>query len=123
MAVQRRIAPAKLDPDALLRILATSHVMLGFFNDVDVSSDDPRVAAAQYFATKGFFADYNARPDEALTEGVRAAWDGGLNALRNGTLKAMDLVKQVREAESANSKPSEHTRGEALLGMWKALKP
>jgi hypothetical protein len=32
----------------------------------------------------------------------------------------MELVKVVREAGSAASKPMGRTRGEALLGMWKA---
>jgi hypothetical protein len=121
LAIQNKVTPAQLDPELLLRKLAASHVMLSFFNDVDVSSDDPRVAAAQYFATKGFFADYNARLDEPLTESVRAAWGKGLTAMREGTLKPMELVKQVREAELAVSKPMERTRGEALLGMWKSL--
>lgn len=119
LAVQNKVSPARLDPDLLLRKLAASHVMLSFFNDVDVSSDDPRVAAAQYFATKGFFADYNARLDEPLTESVRAAWGRGLAAMRGGTLKPMELVKEVREAESAVSKAMDRTRGEALLSMWK----
>ena len=121
LSVQNQIAPAQLDPDLLLRKLAASHVMLSFFNDVDVSSDDPRRAAAQYFATKGFFADYNASLDEPLTESVRAAWGRGLNALRDGSLKPMEFVRDVRQAELAGSKPMERTRGEALLGMWKGL--
>lgn len=121
LSVQNQIAPAQLDPDLLLRKLAASHVMLSFFNDLDVSSDDARVAAAGYFATKGFFADYNARLDEPLTESVRAVWGRGLNALRDGTLKPMEFVKEVRQAELAGSKPMERTRGEALLGMWKGL--
>jgi hypothetical protein len=41
--------------------------------------------------------------------------------MREGTLKPMELVKVVREAEAAASKPMERTRGEALLGMWKTL--
>lgn len=121
LAIQNKVTPAQLDPELLLRKLAASHVMLSFFNDVDVSSNDPRVAATQYFATKGFFADYNARLDEPLTESVRAAWGKGLIAMREGTLKPMELVKVVREAEAAASKPMERTRGEALLGMWKTL--
>jgi hypothetical protein len=121
LAIQTNVTPAELDSDLLLRKLAASHVMLSFFNDVDVSSDDPRVAAAQYFATKGFFADYNVRLDEPLTESVRAAWGKGLTSMRKGTLKPMELVKEVHEAELASSKLMERTRGEALLGMWKAL--
>uniref|UniRef100_UPI0037841F47 FAD-dependent oxidoreductase n=1 Tax=Prosthecobacter sp. TaxID=1965333 RepID=UPI0037841F47 len=120
LAIQNNVTPAALDPDVLLRKIAANHVMLSFFNDVDVASDDPRVAAAQYFATKGFFADYNARLDEPLTENVRNAWGKGLTAMREGTLKPMELVKAVREAETAQSKKLERTRGEALLSMWKA---
>jgi hypothetical protein len=120
LAIQNKVTPAQLDPELLLRKLAASHVMLSFFNDVDVSSDDPRVAAAQYFATKGFFADYNARLDEPLTESVRAAWGRGLIAMREDTLKPMALVKAVSEAELANSKQLERTRGEALINLWKA---
>ena len=121
LAIQKKIPPAELEPDLLLRRLAASHVMLSFFNDVDVSSNDPRVAAAQYFATKGFFADYNARLDEPLTEDVRAVWARGLNGVRDGTLKSMEFIKDVREAELANSRPTKRTRGEALLGMWNEL--
>ncbi|MCB1211180.1 MAG: FAD-dependent oxidoreductase, partial [Verrucomicrobiales bacterium] len=121
LVIQNKVTPAQLDRDLLLRKLASSHVMLSFFNDVDVAADDPRVAAAQYFATKGFFADYNARLDEPLTEGVRAAWGKGLAAIREDTLKPMELVKAVREAEVAGSTKLERTRGEALLSMWKAL--
>lgn len=121
LAIQNKVAPAQIDPELLQRKLAASHVMLSFFNDLDVSSDDPQVAAAQYFATKGFFADYNARLDEPLTESLRAAWRRGLTAIREGGLKPMELVNQVREAELANTKKLERTRGEALLGMWKTI--
>lgn len=121
LAIQNETTPAALDPDLLLRKIAGSHVMLSFFNDLDVSSDDVRVAAAQYFGTKGFFADYNARLDEPLTEAVRSAWTQGFSALREGTLKPMDLVRAVRAAEAAGSKLLEIKRGEALLEMWKSL--
>lgn len=74
LAIQQKVTPAALDSDLLLRKLAASHVMLSFFNDVDVASDNPRVAAVQYFGTQGFFASYDARLDEPLTDAVRAAW-------------------------------------------------
>ena len=123
LALQNNVTPAQLDPELLIRKLAASHLMLSFFNDLDVASDDPRVAAAQYFAAKGFFADYNARLDAPLTEAVRAAWGKGLTALHDGTLKPMELIQSVRDAEASESKPMERTRGEALLGMWKAATP
>ncbi|MBL9131762.1 MAG: FAD-dependent oxidoreductase [Verrucomicrobiaceae bacterium] len=121
LAVQNNVTAAQLDSDLLLRKLAASHVMLSFFNDVDMASNDPRVAAAQYFATKGFFADYNARLDEAITKEVRVAWEAGLIAIQKGRLKPMELVKAVREAEAVGSKPGKPTRGETLLAAWNTL--
>ncbi|MFM9197827.1 MAG: FAD-dependent oxidoreductase, partial [Planctomycetia bacterium] len=56
LAVKAGTPPARLDPDALIRKLAASRMMVTFFNDVDVAANDPRVAAAEYFGTKGFFA-------------------------------------------------------------------
>jgi len=121
LAIQNKVTPAQLDPDVLLRKLVTSHVMVSFFNDLDVAAKDPRIVAAQYFATKGFFSGYNARLDEPLTESVRRAWGQGLAALREGTLKTMEVVKAVHAAEAETSPPLGRTRGEALLGMWKTL--
>ncbi len=121
LAIQNKVTPAALNTDLLLRKLAASHVMISFFNDVDVSADDPRIAAAQYFATKGFFADYNARLDEPLKESTRAAWGRGLTALREGTLKPMELMTQVKQAEAEDAPAAKRTRGEALLSMWRTL--
>jgi len=95
--------------------------MLSFFNDLDVASEAVAVAAAQYFATKGFFADYDARLDEPLTEGVKLAWRNGLAQLQNRTLKPMELVKAVHDAEGAQSPATAETRGEALIEMWRAI--
>lgn len=121
LAVKGETTPAKLDPDLLIRRLATSRVMISFFNDLDVTSDDPRVPAAQYYGTKGFFSDYDARLDEPLTEAERAAWGRGIAALREGTLDPMELAREVHAARLADSPELDRTRGEALLSMWKTL--
>lgn len=123
LAIQNKITPAQLDPDLLLRKLVTSHVMVSFFNDVDVSAGDARIVAAQYFATKGFFAGYDARLDEPLTESTNRVWDRGLSALRESKLKPMELMKQVQQAEAEQSPKLDRTRGVALLSMWKTLTP
>lgn len=114
MAVQQRIAPAALDPDALLRRLAASHVMLSFFNDVDVASNDQRVAAAQYFATKGFFADYDAKLDDPLTVAVKAVWQQNFD-------DPQKRAEAVANAEKASSTPTGQTRGEVLRVMFESL--
>lgn len=118
LAVRQGIAPARLETDTLLRKLAASHIMLSFFNDVDVASDDPRAAAAQYFATKGFFAGYDARLDEPLTESVQAVWEKGAAGLRARSLRPMALMAEVQAAEKTTSPPVEVTRGDFLLRLW-----
>jgi hypothetical protein len=86
--------------------------------DLDVGADDPRVAAAQYFGTKGFFAGYDARLDEPLTEAVRSVWLDGFEQLEQGTLEATKLAAAVQAAESQESPPSGELRGDALLRLW-----
>lgn len=122
LAVRAKTTPAKLDPDVLIRKLATSRVMISFFNDLDVASNDPQVAAAQYFGTKGFFASYDAKLDEPLTESVKAAWEKGFADLQKGTLEPMQLAKAVYDAEAQKSPATAERRGARLLSLWNTLK-
>lgn len=121
LAVQNQIAPAQLDSELLSRKLASSHVMLSFFNDVDVASDDPRVAAAQYFGTKGFFADYNAHALRPLTEAVSSVWLDGFKRLQQGKLDTTQQATAVRAAETKESSPTGELRGDVLLRLWNQL--
>ena len=121
LAVKAKTTPGKLDPDALIRKLATSRVMISFFNDLDVTADDPRIPAAQYFGTKGFFASYDAKLDAPLTEAVKAAWEKGFSDLQKGDLEPLQFAKAVQEAEMRESLIAKEKRGEALIAMWKAL--
>ena len=121
LAVKAQTTPAKVDSDVLIRKLASSRVMISFFNDVDVTSDDPKVAAAQYFGTKGFFAGYDAKLEQPLTEAVKAAWVKGLAELQKGTLEPLLLAKAVQEAEAMKSPTTDEKRGAKLLGLWNTL--
>lgn len=123
LAVKAKTTPGKLDPDALIRKLASSKVMISFFNDVDVAANDPHIAAAQYFGTKGFFASYDAKLDQPLTEALKAAWEKGFAELQNGTLEPMQLARAVQAAEAQKSPATKETRGVALTTLWKLLQP
>lgn len=118
LAVKGKTTPAALNPDILIRKLAASHVMVSFFNDLDVTSEDPQVAAAEYFGTKGFFASYDARLDKPLTEALKAIWQKGFAELQKGTLDPMSFAKIVHAAETLESPAIAETRGEALVGLW-----
>lgn len=74
LAKSMQTTPGELDSDLLLRTLIRNHFMVSFFNDFDASSSDPWVAAAGYFGTKGFFAEYDAKPDELLDMQTARCW-------------------------------------------------
>jgi hypothetical protein len=109
LAVKDQTTPAKIDPDVLIRKLATSRVMISFFNDIDVASNDPRVAG------------YDAKLDEPLTEAVKAVWEKGFAELQKGTLEPMQLAKAVNAAEAQESPTTGESRGAILLRNWRRL--
>jgi hypothetical protein len=143
LAVKQKTTPADLDPDVLLRALVKNRVMVSFFNDVDVTSSEPWVAAVEYLGTKGFFASYDARPDGPLTESVAKAWAEAFKKLRERTLDARAAAlavakaecaggREITEAEFAAMTPgverttsrkdqSPITRGTAVLMLWRFL--
>jgi hypothetical protein len=114
LSIKDKTTPGKLDSDVLIRKLATSRVMISFFNDVDVTANDPRVPAAQYFGTKGFFASYDAKLDAPLTEAVATVWTKNFD-------DPQKRAEAVQIAETQESPATRETRGEALLRLWGKL--
>jgi hypothetical protein len=116
-AIRANQPPAKIATDTLQRTLASRHVMISFFNDVDVSANDAWVRAAQYFGTKGFFAGYDALPDAPLTRAVALAWADGIQQLRRQKLDAAAFVRTVTIAEGQRSEPINRTGFLSMLGL------
>jgi hypothetical protein len=139
LAVKSKTTPAQIVPDDLVRALCKRHSMVAFFNDVDVSTNAPWNAAVQYFGTKGFFHDYNARAAEPLKQTTGKVWAAGLKKLRQGKLDPAAQALAIVAAEAADSKPMSQgefaallsvktdkpaeaiTRGEAMLLMYQFL--
>jgi hypothetical protein len=99
LAQRAKTTVANLDRDQLVRALCVRRSMVTFFNDVDVGGTEAWVPAVQYFGTKGFFADYDARPNEPLRAAVANAWVQGFDSLRRGVLDANQLNATVLAAE------------------------
>ncbi|MDX9868646.1 MAG: FAD-dependent oxidoreductase [Kiritimatiellia bacterium] len=116
-----RATPAQLNPDRLVRELCRNRMMVTFFNQMNVASDDPRIAAAQYFGTKGFFADYDARLEEPLTEAVALLWREAFEHLRQGLLDPAKLAAAVHAVDKPDQPRSVETRGEYLSKLWSQL--
>ncbi len=121
LAVKGKTTPAALDSDVLIRKLAASRMMISFFNDVDVTADDPRIAAAEYFGTKGFFSSYDAKLNAPLTESVKAVWQEGFVKLQQGSLNPSLFAKEVDAVEVQESPVTKQVRGEMLLTLWRKL--
>ena len=115
LSKQRGIAPAALDPDLLVRTLCRAGFSVSFFND-----ENPMVPALQYFGTKGFFPDYDARLAEPLKPATAKLWADGLTQVRAGKLDPHALARAVAQAESRPEVPANDapTRGAALQDMW-----
>ena len=77
--------------------------------------------AAQYFSTKGFFANYDAKLDAPLTEAVRSVWLEGFQQLQQGTLDAAKLALAVQAAEAIESPATSELRADAVLRLWKQI--
>lgn len=115
LALKNKITSAQLNPDSLIRELCQRRSMISFFNDVDVAAKDEWIPAVQYFGTKGFFHDYNARMNEPLKAATGKAWATGFEKLRKGRLDPNALAVAVAE--------SERTNGEMKVAEFAALFP
>ena len=121
LAMHHETTPADLDPELLVRSLANRRQLVSFFNEIKVTDPDPAIPAAEYFATKGFFSNYNARLDEPLTEAVRDLWQDAFQQLRQGVLNPAKLAAAVHAAESQQSPATTKLRGRFLLDLWSQL--
>jgi hypothetical protein len=105
LAIAAGRRPRAVDVDALQRSLLADGTALGFFNDVDIADGEPWTGAVNYFATRGFFPSYDARPRASLTVAVARVWtrawaDGSLDddAARR---TALNVVRAETDASPA----------------------
>lgn len=142
LAKREKTTPAQLDPEVLVRTLVECRQLVSFFNDIKVDDPEPAIPAAEYFGTKGFFHDYNARLTEPLKLATGKLWVGALAKLRAAQLDPNAFARAVAEAQlgeatmtesefsallSPGAQPNPEagssaiTRGVALRLMWASL--
>ena len=102
LAKREKTTPGQLNPDHLVRTLVEHRQLVSFFNDVKVDAKEDWIPAVEYFGTKGFFASYDARPNEPLTREVAIAWVIGFEQLRNGKIDATTLARSIAERSTTN---------------------
>lgn len=105
-AIENDVPPTGIASDTLLRRLAERRFLLSFFNDVAAHRDADWYPAVQFLGTKGFFADYDARPTDHLTEALAAAWLAAVSKLNaNSSADVTEQVKISAAAEKITSPP------------------
>jgi flavin-dependent dehydrogenase len=115
LALKNQTTPARLNPNKLVRRLCELRSMIAFFNDVNVADDKRWVPALQYFGTRGFFHDYDARVGEALKFSTGKAWADGLAQLSKDELDPNALARAVAKAEHGGGKEMTAAEFAALL--------
>jgi hypothetical protein len=96
--------PGQLSPELLLRWMVERGFLVSFFNDVKADAEDSTHKAAQYFGTKGFFADYDARLDEPLKKSTAKVWAAAAASMKHpGSYDASAVAREVMAAEAAES--------------------
>jgi hypothetical protein len=106
LAAKADIPVAQLNPNVLVRTLVERRSMVAFFNDLDVTSNEPFVPAMQYLATKGFFSGYDAQPGKILNGTVAQRWAAIFKLLvEKQPLDATNEAMSVPQMEMPNDVP------------------
>ncbi len=95
LALENGVAPAHVDVNELQRRLVEAGIMISFFNEFDMATGEPWVPAVLYLGTKGFFADYDARPNDPLTAAEAIVWASAFAELLDGSLDTTKLARRI----------------------------
>lgn len=99
MAQGEGIDVAEVDVARLQRELVERRVMISFFNDIDLGGGATWNAAVGFLGTKGFFASYDTKAEEPLSEAEAEAWAEGLRGLEgSGGLAGEELAERIWKA-------------------------
>ena len=96
---------SELRPLELQQHLVRNGAMISFFNDFDMAKQETWKEAALLFGNQGFFADYNARPNEPLRKSVAKIWENKVTAVREEEpLNPNDLARWIMKAEKGHAR-------------------
>ena len=114
LAKRGHTSPGKIDADKLVRTLVEHRQLVSFFNDLKVDGEDASIPPVEYFATKGFFAGYDAQLESGLPREVAAEWIRALAAIHHDNLDPAAVAQKVAAAGKIAGPP---INGSALEGM------
>jgi hypothetical protein len=118
LAIQNNRQPRDVDVETMQRILVSQGQVLTYFKDID--RRHPAYAAMQYFGTKGFFTDYDSRPDAPLDGATAARWLhlAGRGAKLSPGEGALPRAGFERLFSNAPRRTGPVTRGEFCMALY-----
>jgi hypothetical protein len=109
IAKEQNVSPVQITADDLQHSLAEHGFALTFFNDVEVGNGSRQNVAMQYLGTKGFFSDYNARPDDQLTNGAAELWASGYFSLLRDDHDSNSLARRIHNLKTETDIPTKRS--------------
>ena len=100
IAKEQNVSPGQITADSLQHRLAEQGFALTFFNDVEIGNGSRRSVAMQYLGTKGFFPNYDARPDDQLTNGTAELWASGYFSLLREDHDSDSLARRIYDSRT-----------------------
>ena len=114
IAKEQNVSPGQITADSLQHRLAEQGFALTFFNDVEIGNGSRRSVAMQYLGTKGFFPNYDARPDDQLTNGTAELWASGYFSLLREDHDSDSLARRIYDSRTEKDV---QTKRSELIGM------
>ena len=109
MAKEQSVSPAQLAVNNLQHGLVEHGFALTFFNDVEVGDGSRQSIATQFLGTKGFYSDYDARPDDQLTNGVAELWASNYSSLFKDDHDPNSLGGRIYNLERESELPTKRS--------------
>ena len=121
LSLENKTLPGTINSNFLIRTLAKERVMLAFFNDIDMENPAPWIPAIQWAATRGFFAGYNAYPDQPVVGFVGEAWTKTFSDLVTGDLDPHARALAFNKADRSDTTPvTARQFADSLKSVWKS---
>ncbi len=114
-ARDQKVTLPKIDIHQLQRTLVKKRSLITFFNDFYIDDDDSWIPAVQYFGTQGFFHEYDAHTNQAVSKQTLSLWINAVKDIREGHHKGLNLVRSI--AKENQSDPANYTDFISLLNQ------
>lgn len=115
VAKEQNVSPGQINADSLQSRLVENGFALTFFNDAEIGNGSRRSVAMQYLGTKGLFADYDARPNDQLTNEIAEIWASSCSSLLRDDHDSNSLARRIYNLTTETDIPTKRSEFVEML--------